>query len=144
MASGGWIEHIEFEIKTRCDDGTENPDSELERFAHRTLDMTATHGHNFNISDDTANCMREAGLTDVREIRFKIPLGWWSADPKYKEVGRFYERYFKTGLQGWCMQVYTKNMGVRWWDCALRMQADRDAVYTGPGQCRLPEGLCRD
>lgn len=113
MASGGYIEHTEVEIILRCDDDTRHPQSRLEALAEMEPAMTAAHGNEFDPTRNMAEFMREAGFTDVKEHRFKLPLGWWSTDPKYKEIGRFFERYFKTGMQGWLMQVYTKNMGVR-------------------------------
>lgn len=112
MESGGWIEQIEVEIQAYCDDDTRNPNSSIERLINHVPEMSAAHGVHFRIADNMASTMREAGFTDVREAKYKLPLGWWSADPKYKEIGRFYERFYKTGLQGWLMHIWTKSLGV--------------------------------
>jgi hypothetical protein len=112
MHSGAWMEQIEIEIKAYCDDETRNPGGTLEHLAEQTKAMSIAHGSYFNIADDMERLMKEAGFADVREAKYKLPLGWWSADPKYKEIGKFYERFYKTGLQGWLMHIWTKNMGV--------------------------------
>lgn len=112
MQSGGWLEQIEVEIKAHCDDETRNPNSSIEGLTNHVDEMSAAHGVYFKIADNMASIMREAGFTDVREAKYKLPLGWWSADPKYKEIGKFYERFYKTGLQGWLMHIWTKSMGV--------------------------------
>ena len=112
MRSGAYIEQIEVEINARCDDDTRNPESHLERLANLSKDMSEAHGVDFRIADTMSARMAEAGFTDVKEAKYKLPLGWWSADPRYKEIGKFYERYFKTGLQGWLMHILTKSMGV--------------------------------
>lgn len=112
MQSGGWIEQIEVEIKVHCDDDTRKPDSAIEGLTNQVSEMSAAHGSYFEIAQNMARIMREAGFTDVREAKYKLPVGWWSADPKYKEIGRFFERFYKTGLQGWLMHIWTKSMGV--------------------------------
>lgn len=112
LSPGGYLEHTEIEIKARCDDNTGRPDSQLEWLADFTNDMGAAHGNTFRVAENMGNMMREAGFTEVREAKYKLPLGWWSADPKYREIGKFYERFFKTGLQGWLMHIMTRNMGV--------------------------------
>lgn len=112
MESGAWIEQIEVEIKAYCDDDTRDPNSALEQLANMSKDMTAAQDLDFNIAENMARLLTEAGFADVKEAKYKLPLGWWSVDPKYKEIGKFYERFYKTGLQGWLMQVCTKSMGV--------------------------------
>jgi hypothetical protein len=112
MQPGAYIEQIEVEINARCDDDTRNPDSYIEKLANLSNDMGQAHGVDFRIAENMASFMSEAGFTDIKEAKYKLPLGWWSADPRYKEIGKFYERYFKTGLQGWLMHILTKTMGV--------------------------------
>jgi hypothetical protein len=113
MASGAWVEHTEVEIKVFCDDGTGNPDSEIEKLANYADQMGIAYGTEFRIADKMAEKMKAAGFEDVQEVRFRLPLGPWSADPRYKEIGKFYERYYKTGLQGWLMHILTQRFNVR-------------------------------
>ena len=113
MQSGGWLEQTEVEIKVYCDDNTANPDSQVEKMAKLSHGRSDAYGTDFQIAGRMKEKMEAAGFEDVREVRFKLPLGPWSADPRYKEIGKFYERYYKTGLQGWLMRILTTKFGVR-------------------------------
>ncbi len=107
------MEQTEVEIKAHCDDNATNPDGHIERLAKYSDEMGAAYGTDFRIADRMKEEMEDAGFVDVREVRFKLPLGPWSADARYKEIGKFYERYYKTGLQGWLMRILTSTLGVR-------------------------------
>ena len=113
LEPGGWIEQTEVEIKAHCDDETGNPDSEIEKLVGFSYDMGAAYGTDFRIADRMKEEMEAAGFDQVKEVKYKLPLGPWSADPKYKEIGKFYERFYKTGLQGWLMHILTTRLGVR-------------------------------
>jgi hypothetical protein len=55
--------------------------------------------------------MLAAGFTDIVETRYKLPLGPWSGDPKYAQLGKYYEMFWRTGAQGWLMQSFVKDLG---------------------------------
>jgi hypothetical protein len=112
MKPGAWIEQIEVEIIARCDDNTKKPDSEIFKLAKFADDLGAAVKLNFRIAEQMADMMRQAGFVDVKEGQYKLPLGWWSADPKYREIGKFYELFYKTGLQGWLLAAMTRYMNV--------------------------------
>jgi len=56
--------------------------------------------------------IEQAGFVNVQERKLKLPLGSWATDPKLKDIGRFHERFYKTGLQGWLLQICTRTLGV--------------------------------
>ena len=114
MNPGAWLEQTEVEIKVHCDDNTANPDGEVQKLAQMSYEMGQAYGTDFRIADRMKEEMETAGFEQVQEVRFRLPLGPWSADPRYKEIGKFYERYYKTGLQGWLMHILTTKMQVRW------------------------------
>lgn len=74
--------------------------------------MSRRIGRDFHVSDRMKSLIEAAGFVDVQETKYKLPLGPWSAEPKYKEIGKFYERFYKTGLQGWLLHTLTTGMGV--------------------------------
>jgi hypothetical protein len=112
MENGGWIEQTEIEISAYCDDNTREPNSAVEELAELSHELGKAYGTEFRIADRMEAEMRNAGFVDVINTKFKLPLGPWSADPKYKEIGKFYERYYKTGAEGWIMHILTQRMGV--------------------------------
>lgn len=112
MTSDGWIEQLEVEIDPLCDDQTADPNSEIKSLVNLTTEMSVRAGRDFHISRSMKAMIEAAGFVDVQEQRLKLPLGHWSTDPKYREVGKFFERFYKTGLQGWLMQICTRYLGV--------------------------------
>jgi hypothetical protein len=60
-----------------------------------------------------ASDMTTAGFINLREETFKTPMGEWSSDPKLRELGRWNLLQFDVGLEGFAMQLLTREMGVR-------------------------------
>lgn len=112
MNSGGWIEQLEVEIDAFTDDETEDPNSYIKSLAAYSAEMSRAARRDFQVSRSMKQMIEEAGFVDVQEQKLKLPLGPWSTDPKMKDVGRFYERFYKTGLQGWLLQICTRWLGV--------------------------------
>jgi len=112
MRSGGWIEQLEVEIDCRADDDSNDSNNFIKSLARYSLEMTRAAGRDFGISTGMKKMIEQAGFVDVQEHKLKLPLGPWSTDPKMKEVGKFFERYYKTGIQGWLLHVCTRTMGV--------------------------------
>ena len=69
-------------------------------------------GKTFEIAENMAGLVREAGFEDVVEKRFKWPVGPWSTDPKLKEIGRWNLLNWEEGMEGWVMAAYTRVLGV--------------------------------
>ncbi|KEF56988.1 uncharacterized protein A1O9_07178 [Exophiala aquamarina CBS 119918] len=112
MSSGGWIEQLEVEIAAMADDETNDLYSYIQSLARYSQEMSRAAGRDFQISTGMKKMIEEAGFVDVQEQKLKLPLGPWSTDPKMKEVGKFFERYYKSGLQGWLLHICTRSMGV--------------------------------
>ncbi|KIY02348.1 uncharacterized protein Z520_02486 [Fonsecaea multimorphosa CBS 102226] len=111
MNSGAWIEQLELEIDAHTDDQSELPDSQIMKLCRFVDDMTAATGRDFRASSKMKTAIEAAGFVDVQEQRVKLPLGPWASDPKFKDIGRFFERFYKTGLQGWLLQICTRVFG---------------------------------
>lgn len=110
---GGYIQQIEIEIVARCDDDTFTEDSyfhELDAIAQR---FNTTTGKDFTIANQMKHNIQEAGFVDVVQRRYKLPLGAWSSNRLYREVGKWFEAYWRTGMQGWLMAPLTRFEGVR-------------------------------
>ncbi|KAL2419894.1 Methyltransferase [Exophiala dermatitidis] len=111
MNSGAWIEQMEVEIDALTDDEEILPGSQIKALCDFSKEMSRAAGRDFQISTVMKKKIEDAGFVDVQEQRLKLPLGPWPTDPKLKDVGRFYERFYKTGLQGWLLQICTRSMG---------------------------------
>jgi len=111
MESGGYIQQIEIQIEPKCDDGTFPPDSYLKEFSNFAQLFDESTGKAFTISKQMKEHIADAGFVDIQQLRFKLPLGQWSSDPKYREIGRWFESFYRTGSQGWVVGPLTRTMG---------------------------------
>jgi hypothetical protein len=60
----------------------------------------------------SSSAIQEAGFVDVREHKFKLPIGPWSSDPKMKELGLWNLLFFLQDIEGFCLFMCAKVMGV--------------------------------
>ena len=58
------------------------------------------------------NILLHLGFVDVVEKKFIWPIGPWSSDTKLKEIGRWNQRSWEEGLEGWVMALFTRMLGV--------------------------------
>lgn len=69
-------------------------------------------GKTFRILDLQKQFVIDAGLKNVVEERYKMPVGPWSSDKKLKEVGQWHLLECFQGIEGWAMALLTRVMGV--------------------------------
>lgn len=108
MQPGGYFEQVEIEIIPRCDDNSAKPDGAISLFPSLTKSMSQASGTEYNIAPVMKDLITKAGFVDVVETRLKLPAGPWSADPRYKQVGEWFEAFYKSGLQGWVLAPLTR------------------------------------
>ena len=75
--------------------------------------VIGTHiGKTFENAQFTKENIIKAGFVDVIEHKYKVPVGTWSSDPKMKELGRWNALYYHQGIEGMCLFLLNKVMGV--------------------------------
>ena len=52
--------------------------------------------------------IRKAGFVDIHEKKYKWPIGPWPKDKQLKEAGMVNYSHWMSGLEGWCMYLFTK------------------------------------
>lgn len=109
---GGYIEQVEWSVHNRSIDGTLSPNATLARWSQNAIHAGHLTGKTFEIAENMAGLIREAGFVDVQEKRFKWPIGPWSSDSKMKEIGRWNLLSWEEGMEGWVMAAYTRVLGV--------------------------------
>lgn len=145
MNSGGWIEQYEIEIDAMTLESELPPeDSEIRRISDLKADMGRAIGRDFQISYKMKELIEAAGFVDVQEQKVKLPLGPWASDAKLKDIGRFFERFYKTGLQGWLMHICTRFLGVSEYLLFPREVLTFAAVDAGSSQRFVRQSIPRD
>lgn len=111
------MEQVEWSIHNRSADGTLSPNATLARWSQNALAIAQKSGKTFEIAENMAGLITEAGFVDVVEKRFKWPIGPWSSDARLKEIGRWNLLNWEEGMEGWCMAPYTRVLGVSSFVC---------------------------
>ena len=108
-------------VVPRSDDGTIAANSPFDDWGRTSLSVGDVFGKTLRICDESKQHMLDAGLEDVVEYRWKLPLGGWCADTKFKELGRWNWLHWDQSLETWGMYLFTNYLG---WS------AERVNVYT--------------
>ncbi|KAK6384002.1 hypothetical protein LTR65_009935 [Meristemomyces frigidus] len=111
LRPGGYIEQVEWSVHNRSSDGTLSHNTVLARWSQHAIRTGTMTGKTFEIAENMAGLIREAGFVDVVEKRFKWPIGPWSSDIKLKEIGRWNLLNWEEGMEGWVMAGYTRVLG---------------------------------
>ena len=115
LAPGGWIEHLEFSVETSASRTSPNPaDQILTAFSQSVLRAGAENtGMPFDVVDTMHTTLSSPSLnfTDMHTQTFIWPIGPWPKDPYLKDLGRWGERNWCDGIEGWVMALYTRLLG---------------------------------
>jgi hypothetical protein len=111
MESGGYIEQMEVEIIPRYQDDSCPENSIFKRLADVAKQMRNVTGREYTITDGMKTLIQEAGFVDVVEERLRLPIGRWSSNPMYQDLGDIMEQYFRSGIEGWLMRAMTEYGG---------------------------------
>ncbi|KAH4964841.1 hypothetical protein HBI82_025990 [Parastagonospora nodorum] len=113
LAPGAWFEQLEFEIRTNADPASgRHADQIVAAFSDSVIDVgERLTGMTFKIVEQMAALLPQAGFVDVHEERFIWPIGAWPKDPHLKDLGRWGERNWSEGIEGWVMALYTRLLG---------------------------------
>lgn len=113
MAPGGYIEQVELNIEPKSEDDSLPADSILFQWTTIAQNWTRATSKKFLVANELKQQIADAGFVDVVEQIFKLPLGTWSSDERFKNIGRFYQQFWREGMEGWVMAIATRHLGVR-------------------------------
>lgn len=99
-------------MHNRSPDSTLSPSSVLAKWSQIAVQIGTLTGKTFEIAENMAGLIREAGFVDVVEKRYRWPIGPWSSDPRLKELGRWNLLNWEEGMEGWILANYTRVLGV--------------------------------
>jgi hypothetical protein len=111
MVSGGYIEQLELDPQPKSEDGSLPADSILFQWLTVGRDWARATGKTFLVATELKRQIADAGFVDVVEQVFKLPMGTWSSDERFKNIGRFYQQFWREGMEGWIMAIATRHLG---------------------------------
>lgn len=130
MTPGGFIEHMEWSAHIRSVDGTLSTIPVLRQWLDDKIEVGARTGKTWEIAENMAGLIREAGFVDIVEKRFKWPVGPWSSDQRMKDIGRWNLLNWEEGMEGWVLAPYTRVLKVST-QCTVRRSLTTDTRASG-------------
>lgn len=105
MAPGGWIELQDFDLKYRSDDGTLTPEHDYYKWNDLFLAGLESINRTARPGPMLRSYVEAAGFINIREEKFKIPLGPWPKDPELKQIGMTDLVQLLDGLEGFSLKT---------------------------------------
>ena len=103
------------DIQFTSDDGTVGPGHTMYEWSQLFIDAGEKMGRTFKIPNQSKRLIEKAGFVDVKETRYKMPVGAWPKDKRWKEIGMWNLTYLTTGLEGMALYILKNVLGVS--DC---------------------------
>ena len=69
-------------------------------------------GQTFCVGEKSKQLIEKAGFINVVEKKFKLPIGDWVKDKKWKEIGRWNLLFLLEGLDGMQLYILRMRLGV--------------------------------
>ncbi|VBB80462.1 Putative Methylase involved in ubiquinone/menaquinone biosynthesis [Podospora comata] len=134
LKPGGWLEHTDFTIRIASDDGSipiEDPKHPYAIWNRIFAEAGEKIGRTFLVSDKGKNAewMKEAGFPGPFNVEhYKLPLGTWPKDKKWKEVGAFNKQSCLEGLEGYVLYLAVKILGWKFEEVQVLCSKMRSAL----------------
>lgn len=106
------------DIQFTSDDGTVGPGHTCYEWSQIFINAGEKMGRTFKIANQSKQLMQDAGFVDIVEKRYKMPVGGWMKDAKWKEIGMWNLLYLTTGLEGMALYILKNVLGV---SCSPRL-----------------------
>lgn len=105
---------MEIGVVPKADDDSIEEGSIFDLWGETSLAAGDAFGKTLRVVDESRDFIVNAGFEDVQEHRYILPIGGWSSDPRFKEIGRYNSLYWEQGMEGWCMFLLTRYLGWRY------------------------------
>jgi hypothetical protein len=117
LKPGGWYEQLECSCYCHADDDSTPPGSAIRRWGELFTEAGIRTGKTVDVIDYQYRWLKNAGFENVREQRFKMPDNPWpsgktEAGRKHKEIGKLRAKEIEIGMEGWCMALFTRELGM--------------------------------
>ncbi|KAK7433047.1 hypothetical protein QQZ08_000520 [Neonectria magnoliae] len=105
LKPGGYLESHEALSRMDCDDGSITEKSAMHQWGKFFVEGGKMIGRSFTIVEDGVQkkAMEDAGFVNIEERNFKVPIGGWPKDPKFKEIGRFAQATLEQDIEGYVL-----------------------------------------
>jgi len=100
LRPGGWVELQGIINRPYSEDKTLRPNDPLVRLMDELRAVGKKSGRSMDPAPSFKDWVKSEGFIDTSESRFKLPVGTWPKDPRYKRIGAFMAESFYRGVGG--------------------------------------------
>jgi SAM-dependent methyltransferase len=108
---GGWLEMQEYHCHVYSDDGTADGAIHLRDWVEQMNEASLKFGKELKTGASLRGYMVQAGLVDVQEEIYKVPIGPWAKGKTFKELGAFYRAQFIDAVEPFTLALFTRVLG---------------------------------
>ncbi|KAH6628145.1 S-adenosyl-L-methionine-dependent methyltransferase [Chaetomium tenue] len=108
---GGWAEFEDFDLQYYSEDGSLKEGSNTLTWINTFLEATRKMGREACPGPKLEGWVRDAGFTNVKHERFRLPIGSWPKDPHLKQVGLYNISQIMTGLEAFSLRIFCDVLG---------------------------------
>ena len=131
LKPGGWLEHSDFSVTFQSDDGSVPEDSAYKHWNQFFISAGEVSGRTFHVTENGRNVqwIKDAGFSGpVHTKNFKLPVGSWPAEKRWKEIGLFNKSSIEQGLEGYALYLGTNVLGWSYDELQVLLAKVRAAV----------------
>ncbi|EFY84350.1 SAM dependent methyltransferase, putative [Metarhizium acridum CQMa 102] len=115
LKPGGWLEDFEFTITLHSDlpEIRDDPDHIFKRWGTVFMEAGDRMGRSLRIGMNgrITRYMREAGFENITQKYYQVPVGGWSTDHTYKQIGLYNLTFMEDSLEGFALFLLREIMG---------------------------------
>ncbi|OKL59146.1 hypothetical protein UA08_05915 [Talaromyces atroroseus] len=111
LAPGGWLELQESANTLYSEDGTLKPDNPMVQLMDGLMEACDRVGRTLDPAPSMKAWVKDAGFANVKQQRFKLPVGSWPKDPRMKEIGTFLALNFVEGVDAFTAVLFRDVLG---------------------------------
>ncbi|KAK1828018.1 S-adenosyl-L-methionine-dependent methyltransferase [Podospora conica] len=129
----GWVELQELDHTIHCDDSSVKDDYPVQQYCKITSKVTKElRGIDVQVAPKLGKMMEDAGYTDIRSVKYKVPIGEWvkdhGKDKKYRSLGEVMKYIVDWAVPPMCA-LNAQGMGWSEEETQEFVQKCHDALY---------------
>ncbi|TEA09790.1 Secondary metabolism regulator LAE1 [Colletotrichum sidae] len=111
LKPGGWFEFQESANTLYSEDDTLKPDDPMVQMMDGLMEACELIGRTMDPAPSMKQWVQAAGFENVSEEKFKLPIGSWPKDPRYKEIGSLMKVNFLEGVEAFTAALFKDVLG---------------------------------
>ncbi|KAL1965835.1 hypothetical protein VTN77DRAFT_5156 [Rasamsonia byssochlamydoides] len=104
---GGWVEFQDWDMLLRSEDGT-TKGTAIEKYYQTIIPAFEKAGYPTRPGPPFEEWFREPGFVNIQVHKYRVPIGVWPKEPRYKNLGTWVLLQAEQGFEGAAMAVLTR------------------------------------